>query len=88
MASDSGRPAPKILEIGATPYMWHAFPDTTEFYSTWPDETLADPERGRHIVSLATLAGLARRIADPAFDLIVAHAPASPGRPDRCAAKR
>jgi glycosyltransferase involved in cell wall biosynthesis len=58
--------------------MWHAFPDTTEFYSTWPDETLADPERGRHIVSLATLAGLARRIADPAFDLIVAHAPASP----------
>lgn len=77
MASDSGRPAPNILEIGATPYMWHAFPDTTVFYSTWPDETLADPARGRHIVSLATLAGLARRIADPAIDLIVAHAPAS-----------
>jgi hypothetical protein len=78
MESDSGRSAPKILEIGAIPYMWHAFPDTTEFYSTWPDETFADPGRGRHIVSLATLPGLARRIADPAFDLVVAHAPASP----------
>jgi hypothetical protein len=77
MASDSGRSAPKILEIGATPYMWHAFPGTTEFYSTWADETLTAPSRGRHIASLATLPGLARRIADPAFDLIVAHAPAS-----------
>jgi glycosyltransferase involved in cell wall biosynthesis len=77
MASDSGRSAPKILEIGATPYMWHAFPDTTEFYSTWPDETHADPGQGRHIASLATLPDLARRIADPAFDLVVAHTPAS-----------
>jgi Glycosyl transferases group 1 len=77
MASDSGRAAPKILEIGATPYIWHAFPETTEFYSTWPDETDAAPSRGRHIVSLATLPDLARRIADPAFDLIVAHAPTS-----------
>jgi Glycosyl transferases group 1 len=76
MTSDSGRAAPKILEIGATPYIWHAFPETTEFYSTWPDETCAAPARGRHIVSLATLPGLARRIADPTFDLIVAHAPA------------
>jgi hypothetical protein len=57
--------------------MWHAFPETTEFYSTWPDERFAAPSRGRRIVSLATLPGLARRIADPAFDLIVAHAPAS-----------
>ncbi len=77
MASDSGPTAPKILEIGATPFMWHAFPETTEFYSTWPDEIVAAPSRGRHIVSLATLPGLARRIADPAFDLIVAHAPTS-----------
>jgi Glycosyl transferases group 1 len=77
MASDSGRAAPKILEIGPTPFIWCAFPDTTEFYSTWPDETFAAPSRGRHIVSLATLPVLARRIADPAFDLIVAHAPAS-----------
>jgi hypothetical protein len=75
MASDSGRAAPKILEIGPTPYMWCAFPDTTEFYSNWPDEAAAAPAGGRHIVSLATLPGLARRIADPAFDLIVAHAP-------------
>jgi hypothetical protein len=77
MARESGLAAPKILEIGPTPYMWCAFPKTTEFYSTWPDETFAAPARGRHIVSLATLPGLARRIADPAFDLIVAHAPTS-----------
>jgi hypothetical protein len=77
MADDSGPAAPKILEIGPTPFMWHAFPETTEFYSTWPDESFAAPSRGRHIVSLATLPGLARRIADPNFDLIVAHAPAS-----------
>jgi Glycosyl transferases group 1 len=77
MASDSGRAAPKILEIGPTPFMWHAFPETTEFYSTWPDETHAAPSSGRCVVSLATLPGLARRIADPTFDLIVAHAPAS-----------
>jgi Glycosyl transferases group 1 len=77
MASERGGAAPKILEIGATPFMWHAFPETTEFYSSWPDETFADPARSRHIVSLATLPRLARRIADPTFDLIVAHAPAS-----------
>jgi glycosyltransferase involved in cell wall biosynthesis len=69
--------APKILEIGATPYMWHAFPETTEFYSSWPDETVAVPADGRHIVSLAALPGLARRLADPTLDLVVAHAPAS-----------
>jgi Glycosyl transferases group 1 len=77
MASDSGRAAPKILEIGPTPFMWCAFPDTTEFYSNWPDEAFVAPADGRHIVSVAALPGLARRIADPAFDLLVAHAPTS-----------
>jgi hypothetical protein len=57
--------------------MWHAFPQTTEFYSMWPDETVDLPEHGRHIVSLAVLPGLARRLADPSFDLVVAHAPAT-----------
>jgi hypothetical protein len=77
MANDSGRAAPKILEIGPTPFMWHAFPETTYFYSTWPDESFAAPSTGRYIVSLATLPGLARRIADPTFDVIIAHAPVS-----------
>jgi hypothetical protein len=75
MDIETGRAAPKILEIGATPYMWHAFPETTEFYSNWPDDTFTAPAHGRRIVSLATLPGLSRRIADPTFDLIVAHAP-------------
>src|SRR6202035_4308583 len=71
----AGRKAPKILEIGAVPYMWEVFPDSTEFYSSWPDETTSAPEQGRHIVSLATLPRLARRLADPTLDLIVVHAP-------------
>ena len=66
----------KILEIGNVPYMWQAFPQVTEFYSTWPDETVSEPQHGRHIVSFAGLPRLARRLADPSFDLIVVHAPA------------
>jgi len=45
--------APKILEIGSVPYMWQVFPDTTEFYSSWPEERTNAPEHGRRIVSLA-----------------------------------
>ena len=67
---------PKILEIGGVPYMWKAFPQTTEFYSTWPDETVSAPQDGRHIVTFAGMPRLARRLADPSFDLIVVHAPA------------
>jgi hypothetical protein len=73
---------PKILEIGNIPLMWAAYPQTTEFYSTWYDEKLVDPARGRHIVSLANLPRLARRLADPAFDLVVVHAsPYAPWSP-------
>jgi hypothetical protein len=67
--------APRILEIGAVPFMWQVFPDTTEFHSSWHDETASAPERGRHVVSLAALPRLARRLADPSFDLVVVHAP-------------
>ncbi len=76
MVVNANQTAPKILEIGAAPYMWQAFPATTEFYSSWNDETLAAPANGRHIVSLAGLPSLARRLADPTFDLVVVHAPA------------
>ena len=55
--------------------MWEAFPQTTEFYSVWPEETIDEPRRGRHIVSLRNLSYLARRLGDPSFDLIVVHAP-------------
>jgi hypothetical protein len=72
----AGRMAPRILEIGAVPFMWDAFPGSTAFYSTWPDETARLPDQGRHVVSLATLPRLARGIRDPSVDLIVVHAPA------------
>ncbi|MDR3459439.1 MAG: glycosyltransferase [Verrucomicrobiae bacterium] len=68
--------APKILEIGSIPYLHEAFPQTTDFYSTWPDETLSDPARGRNIVSAANLAVLARRLADPGYDLVAVQAAA------------
>src|SRR5579864_5483539 len=81
----SKQPGPKILEIGPIPFMRHAFPDSTVFYSTWYDESLqheaevneAERERqpGRHVVSLASLPGLARRLGDGSLELIVVHAP-------------
>jgi Glycosyl transferases group 1 len=71
------RAAPKILEIGAMPFMWQAFPTSTEFHSSWHDETVSAPEHGRHLVSLATLPRLARGLADTSFDVVVVHAPPS-----------
>ena len=75
MEAGAWRAAPKILEIGPVPFMWQVFPQTTEFYSSWHDETTRAPEQNRHIVSLAILPRLARRLVDPSFDLIVVHAP-------------
>jgi hypothetical protein len=75
MQVDAGRP-PNIIEIGHAPFMWQAFPDSTQFYSSWPGETSEIVERGRHIVSLSVLPSLARRLAGPGVDLIVVHAPA------------
>jgi len=79
MEAGPWRAAPQILEIGTSPFMWHAFPATTEFYSSWHDETTSAPEQNRHIVSLVTMPRLARRLVDPSLDLIVVHAP--PFRP-------
>ena len=75
MEAGARRAAPKIVEIGAAPFMWHAFPHTTEFYSSWHGETTSALEHGRHIISLAALPRLARRLADSSVDLIVVHAP-------------
>ncbi len=75
MLLDAGRP-PRIVEIGHVPFIRQAFPETTEFYSTWPDALAVRGERGCHLVSLAILPQLAGRLADPALDLIVVHAPA------------
>ena len=68
--------APKILEIGASPYMHRACSRTTEFYSTRLDETVSEPAKGRHIVSPTNLLTLALRLRDLSFDLVVAHSAA------------
>jgi hypothetical protein len=69
--------SPKILEIGLRSRMRHAFPDTTEFYSTAEEREDVGPVRQRHEVSLGSLRGLARRLADPSFDLVVVYPPAN-----------
>jgi hypothetical protein len=65
---------PKILEIGNIPYLHEAYPETTDFYSTWMDETVSDPARGRNIVSPGNLITLKSRLADPSYDLVAVQA--------------
>ena len=70
--------SPNILEIGLIPLMRAGFPGTTEFWSIHHDVAAPPGPRSRTL-SVATLPLLARRIADPSFDLIVVqpthHAP-------------
>jgi Glycosyl transferases group 1 len=63
----------KLIEIGPTPYIWQAFPEQTEFYSTWTDETRTDPASNIHVASIKTLFRLLKAMVDPSVDLIVAH---------------
>ncbi len=69
--------SPRVLEIGHRSRMRHAFPDTTEFYSTAEEKEDIGPVRERHSVSLGALPGLARRLADPSFDLVVVYPPSN-----------
>src|SRR5260370_38419160 len=69
--------SPRILEIGHRSRMRHAFPDTTEFYSTAEEKEDIGPVRELHSVSLGALPGLARRLADPSFDLVVVYPPSN-----------
>jgi len=76
MTDEPSGPQPRIIEVGPTPYLYAAFPGTTAFYSTWLDDRSHDPENGVRILSLATLPGLVRRLADPSYDLVAVHAAA------------
>jgi hypothetical protein len=66
---------PRILEIGEVPFFLRAYPDSTEFYSTSPDASGVDTADHAHIVSLSTLPRLARRLADPSFELVAVQPP-------------
>jgi len=75
--------SPRILEIGPTPFLHAAFPESTDFYSTWLDETTANASEGRRIVTMRELPGLARRLRDRSYDIVAVHAlPYSPWSPD------
>jgi hypothetical protein len=67
------RPDPKIIEIGSAPFMWRAFPHTTQFYSTWPDERFQNDDRGFHIFSLKQLPGLTAALQSAEFNMVVVH---------------
>jgi glycosyl transferase family 1 len=73
--------SPKILEIGAVPFMWRAFPDTA--YDVEPGEltravtaAFADRERlhaigaaaREHVRAFHTLAAIAQHIVDAAAE--------------------
>jgi hypothetical protein len=65
---------PRIIDIGPSPFMWRAFPRTTQFFSTWPGEGHEDHSNGLHIVSLTQLPRLAALLRSAEFDLVVVHA--------------
>lgn len=69
-------PSPKILEIGDFPYLQRAFPQTTDFFATGPSLTQAGAAPGQHIVSPLNYLSLARRLADPSYDLVVVQSAA------------
>ena len=70
----SGHSSPRILEVGEVSRMSHAFPDTTEFFSTFVRGTERNTPPGTKLISAATLCTLFRRLSDSAIDLIVVHA--------------
>jgi hypothetical protein len=69
----SPSPDPKIIEIGSAPFMWRAFPHTTQFYSTWPAERFQNEDRGFHIFSLKQLPRLTSALQSAEFDMVVVH---------------
>lgn len=70
----TGNSDPRILEIGQVPRMHHAYPGTTEFYSTYVMDSARNKPAGSTLVSAASLAPLANRLIDPRLDLVVVHA--------------
>jgi hypothetical protein len=66
--------APQILEIGQVPRMHHAYPRTTEFFSTYVMDSERSRPPGSKLVSTTTLVPLAKRLLDPDLDLVVVHA--------------
>jgi len=66
--------APQILEIGQAPRMHHAYPRTTEFFSTYVMDSENSRPPGARLVSAKTMVSLARRLSDPGLDLVVVHA--------------
>jgi hypothetical protein len=62
------------LEIGEFSRMRHAFPQTTEFFSTYVADFKQHKQPGSELVSASTLVPLWRRLLDDKLDLVVVHA--------------
>ena len=65
---------PQILEIGEVSRIRHAYPQTTDFFSTYVEDSKQRKQPGSELVSAMTLIPLARRLLDPKLDLVVVHA--------------
>lgn len=71
--SDGSAPVGRIVEIGETPLVKAAFPQTTEFFSTYAVAPAADPRQKIHSVSFSTIWRLRQMLRDPETRLIVCH---------------
>jgi len=69
--SDGGMPVGRIVEIGETPLIKTAFPQATEFFSTYAEAPAADPQEKIHNISLSTIGRLRQLLRDPETSLIV-----------------
>ena len=65
---------PRILEIGEVSRIRHAFPQTTEFFSTYVEDSKWRKPPAGELVSAMTLVPLARRLLDTGLNLVVVHA--------------
>jgi hypothetical protein len=63
----------RIIEIGPRPFVWHAFPEQTQFYSTFPGNDTIDKTRGLDVVSVANIHRVSKQLRDPSLGLIVGH---------------
>jgi hypothetical protein len=63
----------RIVEIGDKPFIKAAFPQETEFFSTYATAPATDPQQKIYNISLSTIGRLRALLRDPETCLIVCH---------------
>jgi hypothetical protein len=62
-----------IIEIGPRPFVWHAFPGQTQFYSTFAGSNTIDKTIGLDVVSAANIHRISKQLREPSLGLIIGH---------------